>query len=161
MKIGNKLRIRHGMSETRFYHTWESMINRCSNKSHKGYRNYGGKGIRVCDKWKNFIGFKEDMYEDYLIHVKEYGEKETTLDRVQGQGNYCKLNTRWRTYLEQNFNKRTSKLITYMNISLPRSAWAKILGIGPTTLQSRQDLGWSDKDTIGRPIKRYKPRRKT
>lgn len=97
----------HGMWDTRFYNIWRTMKQRCSSYAPKHNRkHYYEKGIRVCDKWKIFENFYEDMYEPYLTHTKIHGEKNTTLDRVDSDENYCKSNCRWATWEVQNNNKK-------------------------------------------------------
>ena len=76
--ISNK----HGYVGTRFYRIWQNIKTRCRNKNIIHYKDYGGRGITYCERWENFLNFKEDMYEPYLEHVKQYGEKDTTLDRI-------------------------------------------------------------------------------
>jgi len=108
----NKLRDRNnkvGIEGSRFYKIWHDMNRRCYNTKCKAYKNYGNRGISVCDFWKNYITFREDMLESYLEHVKEFGEYQTTLDRIKVNGNYCKNNCKWSTRSEQNANIRQNK----------------------------------------------------
>ena len=94
---------KHGMWNTRIYRIFKHMTQRCNNPKDKDYPHYGARGIKCL--WKDFNEFKNDMYESYLDHVAEYGEKDTTIDRINFDGNYCKENCRWATVSEQNANK--------------------------------------------------------
>jgi len=88
----------HGMKGTIIYQTWRAMKQRCTNKGHVNYHNYGGRGISICDRWlESFESFYEDM-----------GERPTgkTLDRIDSNGNYCKENCKWSTKKEQCINRR-------------------------------------------------------
>jgi len=99
----------HGMKGTRFYNIWRGMKKRCSEINSPHYKDYGGRGITVCDRWlESFENFRDDMYPSYLEHVKAYGEKDTTIDRIDVNGNYESCNVRWATRAEQNRVMRTS-----------------------------------------------------
>ena len=90
----------HGMSHTREYYTWQGMIRRCTESSNKRYSRYGGRGIRVCERWMNFSHFISDM-----------GKKPEglSLDRIDNDGNYEPNNCRWATAKEQANNRSTSR----------------------------------------------------
>lgn len=97
----------HGMSRTRFYRIWGAIQQRCCNEKNDNFVHYGGRGIKMCDGWLySFETFKEDMYESYLEHAKDFGEKQTTIDRIDCDGDYCKENCRWATKYEQTQNTR-------------------------------------------------------
>jgi len=91
-----------------FHRKWADMRTRTTNPKRNDFYLYGGRGINS-DAWEYFIDFYDDMYESYLEHVKEFGEKDTSLDRIDVNGNYCKENCRWVTLKEQAGNKRTNR----------------------------------------------------
>lgn len=102
-------RTKHGMHGTRFYNIWNSMKKRCLTISNNSYKRYGGSGITISDEWKNFINFKEDMYQLYLNHIEEFGERETSIDRIDNNKGYSKENCRWATLKEQRLNQTRSE----------------------------------------------------
>lgn len=101
---GQCLRGKHNMNETRFYKIWQDMKTRCTNPKHRSYKNYGGRGIKICDKWNNFTGFLEDMYITYIEHYNTHNG-DTSIDRINNNGDYEKENCRWTTNLEQQWNR--------------------------------------------------------
>jgi hypothetical protein len=97
-----KIRLRHGHARrgtrSRTYNTWHSMLQRCSNPNHPAYQYYGGRGIGVCDRWRDFLNFLADMGKR---------PKGTTLDRYpDGDGDYRPGNCRWVSPYEQAQNRR-------------------------------------------------------
>lgn len=93
------------------YHTWQNMKDRCYNPNNSGYNNYGGRGIKVCDRWLN----RSNGFNNF---VKDMGDKpeNTTLDRKDNNGDYCPENCRWATYVEQGLNKRTNLCEPYISV---------------------------------------------
>lgn len=111
----NTGKIKHGMSKTRFWNIWCGIKNRCFNKNIRYYKNYGGRGITICDNWLNFQNFKNDMYQSYKKHLKQYSRINTTIERIDNNGNYELNNCKWATYKEQMANQRTENMVWNKN----------------------------------------------
>ncbi len=103
----------HGMRHTKISNVWIAMKQRCFNPNCKIYKHYGGRGITVCDEWKDDF----QAFYDYVSKLPHYGEPGYTLDRINNDGNYEPGNVRWATRKTQNNNRRTSKTTkdTYTN----------------------------------------------
>lgn len=99
----------HGKSNTKIYHIWKSMRQRCNNKNSKDYKYYGEIGIQLDENWNVFENFYNDMYDSYIEHIKLFGESDTSLDRIDPSKNYCKENCRWATWKEQNNSSHKRK----------------------------------------------------
>lgn len=97
---------KHNMSRTRFYNIWSLMIRRCSDPNFSKYEIYGGRGVKVNQRWHDFINFRDDLLAGYENHVKMFGEKNTTLDRVDVNGDYEPNNVRFATMNQQAQNRR-------------------------------------------------------
>lgn len=127
----------HEMSGTRFHRIWNSMQGRCRNKNHSGYYKYGAKGIKICNSWLKFENFRDDMYKSYLKHCKEYGKKQTTIDRIDNKKGYSKKNCRWATIKEQANNKSNNRHFIYKGETMILRGWAEKYNIKYSTLRSR------------------------
>lgn len=103
----------HGMKGTRFLEIWRNMRKRCYNSNRDDFKNYGARGIKICDRWHDFCNFRDDMYAEYLEHSKKHTEKNTTIDRIDVNGDYEPSNCRWATQQEQQKNKRPFKERNY------------------------------------------------
>lgn len=132
--ISKKAR-KHGMHNHPFYRKYRGILYRCYNKKHNNYKNYGARGIKCC--WRTFEEFRDDMFKSYEKHVKEFGRKNTTLERIDNDGNYCKENCRWATLKEQANNKKTNRLVTFNGRSQSISMWSKELGFTTDVLYQR------------------------
>lgn len=132
----------HGLSKTRIYMSWADMKDRCYNKNNRSYKNYGGRGITVCDSWKkDFMNFynwaKQNGYTDKL-----------TIDRINVNGNYEPNNCRWVSYKVQANNKRNSKKITLFGETKTVYEFEKIYNVKANVLYDRYKKGYSDNDVI-------------
>ena len=122
--------VKHGLWGGPEYRCWAKMIQRCTNKNDAHYPRYGNAGVSVCERWKTFAAFYEDMgTRPSLGH---------TLDRFpDNQGNYEPGNVRWATISEQSENKKNTRLITYRGETHCLKRWAIKLGMSPMTLRHR------------------------
>lgn len=103
----------------KFYRTWVNMKSRCRNKNHPSYFRYGGRGVTVCKRWLDFENFFDDMYSSFEEHERKFGGRQTTLDRIDNDGDYELSNCRWATQKQQALNTRVSRdkrTITYKNV---------------------------------------------
>lgn len=141
---------KHGLEGTRFCNIYRDMRNRCVNKKYSEYHLYGGRGIQCL--WTDLLSFKRDMYESYLQHVNEHGERNTSIDRINNDGNYCKENCRWATPAIQGANKRSNRLLTLNGETLTMTTWAKKYGIDVRRVHKRLLKGWTVEDAITKPI---------
>jgi hypothetical protein len=123
--------------ENKFVTSWDDMRCRCNNKKFKQYKNYGGRGIKVSDRWNIFAYFFIDMWSSYLIHLKENGVTDTTLDRIDSNKGYSKENCKWSTRKEQQYNRTNTIKIKGKTLEY----WAKELKIDRKVLYRRY---WSN-----------------
>lgn len=132
----------HGKSNTRIYKVYRGMLDRCYCKTHKDYKDYGKRGIIVCQEWlDDFMNF----YKWAMNH--KYNDN-LTIDRINVNGNYEPSNCRWVTNKEQQNNKRSSVYLTYQGKTQTMTQWSNELGINYGTIKSRKKYGWSDKECL-------------
>jgi len=139
----------HGMHKTSEYHAWKDMKGRCFNPNHKDYPNWGGRGITVCDRWKN-------SFENFLADMKLKPTPKHSIDRIDNDGDYCPENCRWATNAEQQNNQRTNRLITIGCVTLTIAQWSKEMSFGKSVIQDRLKSGWSEFDAVMTPLETVK-----
>lgn len=117
-----------GSKRSAEYKSWSSMIARCTNKNRAAYRDYGGRGVKVCDRWLSFENFLLDMGN------RPHG---TSLDRIDNNGNYEPTNCRWASSEVQARNNRRNVNITFNGVTKALIDWAKQIGVSAPTLKRR------------------------
>lgn len=126
------------------YRTWQNMLKRCYKPNAHRYERYGGRGIRVCDRWRSFENFLADM-----------GSKPSpkySLDRINNDGNYEPSNCRWSSLQRQSRNKSTSRMLDFNGKSMCVADWADEVGIKRSVLNDRLRRGWTVERTLTTPV---------
>lgn len=134
----------HGYYASPTYNSWRSMIQRCTNENNIGWKTYGGKGIKVCDRWqgkKGFIHFLEDMGER---------PENLSLDRIDSDKGYYPENCRWATRRVQTLNTTRTNWITYGEETLCLSDWAKKLNKDRKYISDKLRNGWTMEQIINK-----------
>ena len=136
-----KNRVTHGQSatgkRTKVYGTWSSMKYRCSNPKDKFYKSYGGRGIKVCDEWKNdFLSFYN--------YIGEPPSKIHQIDRIDNDGNYEPGNVRWALPVENACNKRTNIKLIYNNEPMTLKEYSMAINVNYSTLYNQYRKGILD-----------------
>lgn len=148
-KIQNK---KHGLwsYDNKLYAVWQTMKARCLRKTNEKYKDYGGRGITICDEWKNdFVAFNNWALAN--------GYKEgLSIDRIDNNGNYEPCNCRWITNAEQARNKRNNVFIEFNNETHCIVEWAEILNVNYKALHRRLKAGWSIEKAFLTPFKRMR-----
>lgn len=136
----------HGMTGIPEYVTWQRMNDRCHNPKCLDFPEYGGRGITICDRWRDFAAFYADM-----------GPRPTpahSIDRIDNALGYCPENCRWATPTEQARNRSYVRLLTFQGTTLCLMDWAAKIGIGVSGLHNRLAKGWSLERALTTPPKR-------
>ena len=130
--------VKHNLSKTKLFKVWCGMKDRTLNKNDKHYKNYGNRGIKICNEWLE--DFK--CFYDWALNN---GYKEgLTIDRINVNGNYEPNNCRWITWKEQQNNRTNNHYITYKGETHTMKQWSELLGIKYTTLSMRLNkYNWS------------------
>jgi hypothetical protein len=138
--------------ETPEYVVWRNMIARCTDSRHKSFSRYGGRGIKVCERW-------EESFEAFWNDMGDRPSPKHSLDRRDNDGDYTKSNCRWSTTREQARNRSNNVLLTHNGITRSVADWADALDIRRHILYGRIAMGWSVERTLGTPsmLAEHKP----
>ena len=143
-------KIYHMTDNRKFNKRYNHIKSRCCSKTDKDYKRYGAKGVTF--NWDSYEQFKIDMLPSFLLHVKKYGNKNTTIDRIDGTKGYSKENCRWATMKIQSRNKKTNRYITYKGKTMVIADWARELGCSRQALRYRLNQKWTPEQIIETPI---------
>lgn len=139
----------HKMSGTPLYASWQRIKARCFNKNSPDYPDYGGRGITVCDEWKN-------DFEKYKEWALQNGyEKNLSIDRINNDGNYEPSNCRWADDTQQAYNRRSNVFLEYKGVTKNITKWAEESGINKGTFMTRYYRGYRG-DKLFAPVKKRK-----
>ena len=147
-EVSKKLNTTHGQTGTKLYYVWMCMLQRCFNPKNKKYPRYGGRGITVCDRWKN-------SFENFLEDMGERPSTDHSIEREDNDGNYCPENCVWATLKEQSRNKSVTHLLTYDGRTKCLTDWAKEMGLLQVTLHNRiRRYKWSIEKALTTPVRK-------
>lgn len=121
---------KHGLYGSPEYNTWRSMKKRCLNKRHKSFKDYGGRGIKVCKRWI-------DSFQNFYDDMGDRPSKKHSLDRIDNDKGYFKENCRWATKKDQCRNQRTNIVLEANGEKKTMSEWAELLGFSWQKLHYR------------------------
>lgn len=140
---------KHGNSKHPLYGVWTMMKQRCYNPNNKSFKNYGGRGIGVCDEWKNDF----NAFYSWAIN-NGYGDG-LTIDRSDVNDNYCSSNCVWVTQQNQQNNRRNNIIIDFGGFKGTLPQWSTRSGIPYATLRKRIiDLGWDIREALSVPVRK-------
>lgn len=134
----------HGMRYTPEYRAWSGMKQRCTNPKISNFPQYGGRGIRVCDRWMA-------SFDDFLADLGPRPSPDHSLDRIDNDGHYDPSNCQWRTRVEQQRNVSRNRLLTFQGETHPLATWADRTGIPAKTIGRRLTAGWSPERALKQP----------
>lgn len=134
----------HGLTKSPHYKRWGHMISRCTNPSDAAYKDYGGRGIKVCDRWLSVEQFIDDLPAGYTDGVE--------IDRIDNDGDYEPGNVRWSSAKANSDNRRSARRLTFNGKTQSLSRWAIEIGVNQGTLKSRlDDSGWTLERALTEP----------
>lgn len=132
------------------YSAWKHMRERCSRQKNASYSHYGGRGIKVCERWGDFVAFLEDM--------GKRPSPQHQLDRLDNNGNYEPSNCRWATPREQANNRRSNRIIEYGGERKTLAEWARASGLSRQILYWRLKTGKSIDEALSAPLQNHEGR---
>lgn len=145
--VYTKARATHGMANTKIFGTWKGLKDRCLNPRNKACERYGGRGIKVCDEWREDF----QRFFDYVSNLPHFGEEGYSLDRIDNDGNYAPGNLRFSVAAEQTRNRRNTVTVEYGGRQVPLAEAAELSGLGYWCLHSRYKRGIRGEELFAPP----------
>ena len=142
----------HGMYGSPENQAWRDIKQRCENPNNPRYPRYGGRGIIMCDRWRN-------SFSKFIQNMGPRPGPNFSIERVDNNGHYTPKNCRWATREEQYRNRSTTNLITHNGITLSSAEWSRKLGCTKSTVADRLKCGWSIEDAVTLPKYSWNPKR--
>jgi len=145
--VGDRSRT-HGGASRPEYKIWGGIKKRCLNPASPAYKNYGGRGIKICDRWLH----------DFAAFLADMGPRPSpshSIDRIDNNGDYCPENCRWATDGEQSRNTRVNRIVEFGGKSMPACDWDKELGFTPGTVKNRLHRGWTVERILTTPLRQW------
>lgn len=139
--------------ESRNHYIWRGIVQRCTNKNSKDYKNYGERGVTVCDRWNHKRG---GCFKNFLEDMGEPPTHKHQIDRINNDDGYYKENCRWVLPKENNRNRRNNHLIPFNGEKLCLTEMAEKYGINRVTLRDRLNRGWSIQKALLTPVRKIK-----
>ena len=134
-------KVTHGMNGSYVYRVWQSMKARCYNETNASYSRYGGRGIVVCDRWR-------DNFEAFYADMGNPPSESHSIERSDSDGNYEPGNCRWATKVEQANNRRDTIYLTLNGRTASLATWAQEMGVPQSTIRMRLHRGWTHEEAI-------------
>lgn len=144
--------VKHGMSKSITYISWQLMKNRCTNPAAPFYERYGGRGIKVCNRWLD----KENGFTNFYEDMGERRSKAYSIDRIDNDGNYEPENCRWATRTEQTRNRRNTRRLMFNGKEHSVQQLAEILNLTTTSIYFRLYSGWTLEQILSTPFGKRK-----
>lgn len=134
-----------GNASSRAHMAWVAMTQRCGNINHKSFKDYGGRGVTVCERWAIFQNFLDDMGSP---------EPGQSIDRKDNNKGYSKDNCRWASSTDQGNNRRTNRVIEHEGKSMTVAEWARKIGVKQGLIHDRLRYGWTTQAALTTPVQR-------
>lgn len=149
-KLNAESKTTHGLSRTPEYQAWKNMLARCYDPASNSYADYGGRGITVCDRWR-------DSVEAFIEDMGPRPSSRHTIERRENHEPYSPENCVWAERLTQANNKRNNRRIEFDGVTRTLAEWGRVTGLGHAAIQARLSRGWTVEQALTLPSSSRRP----